>query len=68
MHFSTDTLITLVFERLVDPGSIPALALRRCVLGKDNLSIFPIRAKLSTFVVAQPDERLANRTQKSALR
>ena len=42
--------------------------MRRCVFGKDTLRLFPIRAQQSTLVVAQPDERLANRTQKRVLR
>ena len=35
---------------------------------KRHLILFPIGTKQSTVVVAQPDKRLANRTQKSALR
>ena len=35
-------------ERLLSPGSIPALAMRRCVHVNDTLRLFPIRAKQST--------------------
>ena len=42
----------LVSDRKVaDPGSIPELAMRPCVLGKDTLSLFPFLAKQSTLVV-----------------
>ena len=48
---------------------IPELAMRRCVFEKKQ-GLFPISAKHSTFfvIVAQPDERLASKTQKNALR
>ena len=29
------------------PGSIPELAMRRCIFGKDTLHLFPIEAKQS---------------------
>ena len=48
-------------ETLLVPSSIPELAMRRCVFGKDNLCFLPVGAKQSTHVVIQPDESLANR-------
>ena len=39
------------------------LAMCRCVLGKDALSLFLNQAEQSTVVVTQPDERLANETK-----
>ena len=53
--------VGLLIERLLALGSIPELAMRRCVLGKD---IF-IGAKQSTRC-AQSGERLANRIQKGS--
>ena len=41
--------------------------MRRCVFVKDTLRSFPIGANQSTRCGGQPNERLANRTQKSAL-
>ena len=38
----------LVIVRLLNPGSIPALVMRRCVPGKHTLRVFPIEAKQST--------------------
>ena len=38
--------------------------MRRCVFEKDPLRIFAIGASILLVVVAQPDEELANRTQK----
>ena len=38
--------------------------MRRYVLGKDTLRLFPIRAKQSTRYGGQPEERFANRNQK----
>ena len=50
----------LAIERLLTPGSIPKLAMRRCVLGKGTLGLFPPwRRSGLPVVVAQPDERLA---------
>ena len=45
------------------------LAMRRCVFEKKQ-GLFPISAKHSnpSVIVAQPDERLASKTQKNALR
>ena len=59
----------LLVERLLTTGSIPELAVSPyCVLGKDTLRLFPFRAKQSTpVVVAQPEERLAKRTNKRKL-
>ena len=54
--------------KVVDSGLIFELARRRCVLGKDSLRVFLIRAKQSiSVVVVQPDKRLANRTPKEVL-
>ena len=39
-----------------------------CGLEKDVLRLFPIGASSLPVVVAQPDETLANKTQRSALR
>ena len=52
---------------LLTPGSIPELAMRRCVLGKDTLSVFSIGPSNLPAVVDQPDEIIANRTQKMVL-
>ena len=41
--------------------------IRRCVCGKDTLCLFPLGTSSLLIVVAQPDEKLANRTQKSVL-
>ena len=35
-------------KKLLNPGSIPELAIRRCFLGKGTLRLFPIGAKQST--------------------
>ena len=53
--------------KIVDPGSIFDLVMRRWALWKDTLFIFSIGAEQSIHcptVVAQPDERLVNRTKK----
>ena len=55
-------------DKLMTPGSIPKLALRRTVLEKDPLRLFPIGKSSLPIVVAQPDKKPTNRTQKSALR
>ena len=49
-------------------GSIPELVMCRCGLGKDTSRLFPVGAEPSIRLVAYPEERHANRTQKSALR
>ena len=54
-------------RKVADHGSILELPKRRCVLGKDTLRLFPLGPSSPLFVEALPDERLANRTQKSAL-
>ena len=38
----------LVIEMCLTPGLISKLAMRRCVLGKDTLSLFPIGTRQST--------------------
>ena len=40
--------VRLVIERLLTPGLILELAMRHYVLEKNNLRLFPIRAKQST--------------------
>ena len=60
--------VGVVIERLLTPGSIPKLAMRRFVLGKDSLRFFRLGPSTLPVMVAQPDERLANRTHESALR
>ena len=55
-----------MIERLLTPGSIPKLAVRRCVLLKDTFRLIVIWAKQLTSVEAQSDEGLANRTQKES--
>ena len=42
MHDGGDSSVGLVIERLLTPGSIPELAMRRCVLRKDISRLFPI--------------------------
>ena len=54
----------LVIERLLTPGSILELAMRRCVIGKNIYAYFPLGSSSLPVVVTQPDERLANRIQK----
>ena len=57
-----------MIERLLTPGSILELAMRRFVLGKDTLRLFLIVAKQSTCCAAhQPNERFANTTQKRVI-
>ena len=51
-------------RKVANPWSIPELAMHR-VRGKDTLCVFPIevdRPSSLPVVVAQPDEKLANRT------
>ena len=50
------------------PGSIPQLTMRRSVLGKDTLHLFPIEANQSTRCGGPADETLAKRAQKRLLR
>ena len=52
-----------MIERLVAPGSIPKLAMRRCVLGKDKIN-FQEEQNNPPVVVTQVDERRTNRSQK----
>ena len=54
-------------EKLLAPGSIPELEMRRYVLEKDTLRLFSIRAKQSPRCGGQPEERLSIRLLKSAL-
>ena len=54
-------------QNLLVHGSIPELAIRRRVLGQDTYRLFSVGVKQSSRCGGQPDERLANRTQKSAL-
>ena len=58
-----ETSDRLVIERLLTPGSIRELAMRRCILEKDTLRFFSIGAKSLSVVVASLT-RLANRTLK----
>ena len=53
-----------MIERLVAPGSISKLVMHRCALGKDTLHLFPIGRSSLFVVVAHPDVKLADRTQK----
>ena len=55
----------VVIEKLLDPGSIPELVMRRRVLGKDTSLLFPIGAKRSTAMVAELDVGLAIRIPKT---
>ena len=60
-----------MIERLLIFGSILELAMRRSVLGKDILLLFPVRVKQSTtFVVAKPSLKkdLQQNPKKSDLR
>ena len=59
--------IGLVIERLLTPGSISGLVMRRFVLGKDTLRLFSIWIQHSTRCGGPADERHKNRAQKSAL-
>ena len=52
-----------MIERLLTPGSIPALAMPRRVVGKDILRLIPTGSSSLPVAVARPDKRLANRTQ-----
>ena len=51
-----------MIERLLIGGSIPELALRRCVLEKNTLLLLSILVKSLPVVVAESEDRLANRT------
>ena len=55
-------------ERLLTPGSIPQLAMRRCVLGKDTLRYFQLMPSSLAVVEAKPDERLEKEPTKVTLR
>ena len=55
----------MMIEKLLTPGSIPALSMRRRVLGKDILRPIPSGLSSLPAEMAQPDERLAKRTKKS---
>ena len=55
-------------RKATDPGSTSAFAMRRRVLGEDILRQISTRASSLAVVVAQPDKRLAKRTQKILLR
>ena len=57
-----------MIKRLLTPGSILELAIRRCVRGKDTLSLFPLGPSLLPVVMFQHDKRLANRTPQNAVR
>ena len=49
---------------MLTSGVIPKLAMRRCVLGKDTLYAYlPLELCSLPVMVAQADERLANRTK-----
>ena len=45
-----------MIKRLLYPGSIPGLAMRRCVFGKDTLHLFSLRPSSVPVVVDQFDE------------
>ena len=53
--------------RLLAPGSIPDLAMRRCVLGQNTLRLFSIGTQQFTSCGILLDGRLANRTEKKVL-
>ena len=56
-----------MIKMLLIPGLISEVSMHRCVFEKYTLCLLPIRAKHYTdipIVVAQLDERLANRTKK----
>ena len=56
-------------RKLLTPGSIPIWQCVVASLGKAfNLGLFPFGPSSQPVMVAQRDERPANRTQKSALR
>ena len=59
--------VGLVIKKLLTPGLILELAMRRCVLGKTLYAYSPLGTSSLPDVVAQLDERLANKTPKSAL-
>ena len=63
--FGKSTMYSLTYET-ISPEIV--LAMHRCVPSENNLRLFSIGAKQSSRLVAQPEERIANRTQKSALR
>ena len=51
LSFKSDQIlfyVWLVTERLLTPGLILKLQMRRCVFGKDTLRVFSIGAKQST--------------------
>ena len=55
-------------QKLMALGSIRNVAMRCCVLRKDIIRLFSVRAKQSKAVaVARLDKKLANRTQKRFL-
>ena len=67
---SAATTDCAMIERLLTPGSFPALAMRRYVLGKlifQDISHSNPCSSLS-ITVAQADKRFANKTRKSDLR
>ena len=53
-----------MIETLLAPGSIIELAMRSCVFGNNFHVYFPLGPSSLSVVVAQPEERFANRTQK----
>ena len=53
-----------MIERLLTPGSIPGLDMRRCVFRKDTSQLFSTWPKNLPVMVAQAIERPANRTYK----
>ena len=55
-------------ERLLTPDSIPELAMRRCVLGKDTLRSFPIGAKQYPLWWSSLTKKVQQEPKKSAVR
>ena len=59
--------VTRMFILLEHAQLISELAIRRCVLGKESLRLFPIGPSNLPVVVAQPDEIPANKALKRVL-
>ena len=57
-------LVRSVIKMLLAPTAILELAMRRSVLGKNTLRLFPLRPSSLPVMVAQLDKRLQKKTKK----